>query len=126
MEGHLKCVAFNAAGSLVATAGPDRQVYIIELNTGEMVKLAGHTETVYSICFSSDGQILASGSESSRLWNLEQRKEIGNLPLESHVAYSLAFRPDGELLAVERVQHNFPLAPPDTGGTDHVYAAFEF
>ena len=90
IEGHLKSTTFNSAGTLLAAGGRDDfgrgKVYIMELETGEFVELIGHTKTIYSVCFSPDGRILASGSDSVRLWDIEQQKEIGSLPLETHVA----------------------------------------
>ena len=42
--------------------GADSQVLIWDLATGTMVaQLAGHTNTVYDLCFSRDGTMLASG-----------------------------------------------------------------
>ena len=66
IEGHLKSIVFNSTGTLLATGGRDHKVYIMELETGEIVELSGHTKTIYSVCFSLDGRILASGSDSVR------------------------------------------------------------
>ena len=59
---------------------------------------------VYSVAFSPDGKILASGSDTVvGLWDVAARREIGNnnLPRTSSggPVYSVAFSPDGKTLA---------------------------
>ncbi len=63
--------------------------------------LDGHTSFVEAIAFNSDGSILASGSwdDTIRLWNVATESPIGS-PIPFHPsARSLAFSPDGRLLA---------------------------
>jgi WD40 repeat protein len=73
----------------------------------------GHSNSVNSIAMSPDGQILASGSRDGtiKLWHIQDGKEIYTLkdqPTNNHPSfyypsiqpvYSVAFSPDGKILA---------------------------
>ncbi|CAD8215568.1 unnamed protein product [Paramecium octaurelia] len=54
-------------------------ILLWDVKTGQQqAKLDGHQQAVYSICYSPDGNTLASGSDdhSIRLWNLKTGEEI--------------------------------------------------
>ncbi|KIJ52189.1 hypothetical protein M422DRAFT_243794 [Sphaerobolus stellatus SS14] len=61
--------------------------------------LKGHTDSVYSVAFSPDGQRVVSGSydETIRIWDAHTGTLIGD-PLEGHTdgVHSVAFSPDGQ------------------------------
>ncbi|CAD8111491.1 unnamed protein product [Paramecium primaurelia] len=69
---------------------------IHELNTQN-----GHNGSVWSVCFSSDGNTLASGSSdtSIRLWDVKTGQQKAKL--DGHTSYvrSVCFSPDGNTLA---------------------------
>jgi WD40 repeat protein len=61
-------VAYNPDGSLIASAGGDKQVLLWESATGNLLHaLEGHTQAVTSAAFSPDGRWLASGGLDGRL-----------------------------------------------------------
>lgn len=67
----------------------------------ELVLPDGHSASVYSISFSPDGRLLASGSvdKTIRLWNVETKKVLYIISNYSKSVYSVSFSPDGRLLA---------------------------
>jgi WD40 repeat protein len=82
--------------------------------TGRLIgrPLTGHTDTVFSVAFSPDGKILASGSwdDTIRLWDVNTGRPIGQ-PLTGHTSSveSVAFSPDGKTLASGSGDHTIRL-----------------
>lgn len=64
-------------------------------------EIAGHTDEVRSVAFSSDGKTLASGSydQSVRLWNTADWSAAGVLTGPARPVLSVAFSPDGGTVA---------------------------
>ncbi len=72
--------------------------------------LTGHEESVYSVSFSPDGQVLASAShdQTIKLWHLSSRKDFRTLTGHLWV-YDVAFSHDGQLLASANGDHTVKL-----------------
>jgi WD40 repeat protein len=109
LRGHvdeIRCIAFNADGSRLASAGADRVVHVWDTKTGQL--LAGpnpKAKHFLAVVPSIDGKLkLAStGAPTFRLWDADTGAELP--PTGDGPAYSVAASADGKYLAV--------------GGTDH-------
>ena len=109
-------VAFSPDGQTLASGSEDSTIILWDMTTGEHIKilarptgpfvgpadtLAGHTDTVYSVAFSPDGQTLASGSADNTiiLWDATTGQYKQTLIGHKRAVYSIAFSPDGQTLA---------------------------
>jgi DNA-binding beta-propeller fold protein YncE len=79
------------AGVVTATAGEPVPV----------TYLAGHSAEIYTVAFSNDGQLLASGSSREvKVWDVGTGRERFTYAIKGTNVYGLAFSPDGGRLAV--------------------------
>src|SRR5437773_248588 len=83
----------------------------------EVRRLRGHQGYVYSVSFSADGRLLASGSADTtvRLWNPDTGQELRCLQGQQGMVYSVSFSADGRLLASGSDDKTVRLWNPDTG-----------
>src|SRR5271166_5546107 len=77
----------------------------------------GHTGLVYSVAFSPDGKVLATGSFDStvKLWDFASKKELQTLKGHTLPVYSVAWSPDGKLLASGSQDKTIRLWDPKDG-----------
>jgi len=77
----------------------------------------GHTRSVSSVCFSADGNRLASASydETVRIWGADTGHELRNLKGHTGPVYSVAFSPDGNRLASASADQTVKIWDANTG-----------
>ena len=107
----IKAVAFDQVGSRFVTASGDRLIRIWNAETRQEIRtLKGHTRTPRAAAFSPDGQTLVSGGGDFGagketipgeiiLWDLTGYRNAITLDGHADIVRSLAFSPDGMLLA---------------------------
>ena len=119
-------VAFSPDGTRLASAGGNKnhgELKLWDVATGkEVLTFKGHRRHVWSVAFSPDGKLLASGSSDLdiadildedalpvrvlnsehgevRLWDATTGKEVKVFKASGRIVESVAFSPDGKLLA---------------------------
>jgi WD40 repeat protein/serine/threonine protein kinase len=113
--GEVSSVCFSPDGKRLASAsasgiGSDNpfdpvkpgEVKVWEAQTGrQALTLEGHTDSVYSVCFSPDGTRLASASHDQmvKVWDARTGQHLLLLKGHTDPVISVAFSPDGKRLA---------------------------
>ncbi|BAY21184.1 WD-40 repeat protein [Calothrix sp. NIES-2100] len=96
-------VTFNPNSNLLATGHEsDGTVHLWDVSTGkEVLTLKGHQTAVWSVAFSPDGKLLASGSydQTIKLWNFHKGECSKTLTGNNSWLRSVAFSPNGKILA---------------------------
>jgi WD domain, G-beta repeat/PQQ-like domain/WD40-like Beta Propeller Repeat len=100
-------VRFSPDGKTIAGAGYEsgqgNVIYLFDVATGKALPtLPGHPSGgIRRIVFTPDGKQLVSGGFDGtvRVWDLQTKKEVRQLKVESGTVYSLSLSNDGKLLA---------------------------
>lgn len=112
----ISSIAFNHDGRLLAAADEGMKVRFWDASSGQLVRtlvsppVTGMTVQIVSLAFSSDGRLLATGEARIddahreyngvvKLWNLEAGRVVNEAVAHVMEPDSLAFSPDGRLLA---------------------------
>ena len=76
------------------------KLYYVNKTGAEILTFTGHTDSVTSVSFSSDGKTLASGSydKTIKLWSLETIAEIRTLSGHTEAVSSVSFSSNGKTL----------------------------
>jgi len=96
----VNCAAICPDRKILASG--DRIIKIWHLPTGELIRtLSGHSRRVNSLAFSSDGQLLASGSSDRtiRIWNLHTGKLLRTIRGHSGAVIDVIISSDEKTLA---------------------------
>jgi WD40 repeat protein len=94
-------VAFSPDGRSLVSSGHEAGIHWWNPQTAERVRLqGGHGVAVHELCFSKDGQLLASagGDGTARLWDGASGAPVRTLAVGA-VTYAVALSPDARFAA---------------------------
>jgi WD40 repeat protein len=107
MDGHdnwLQAVGVSGDGRLIASGDFKGKLFVWHGDTGESLTstINAHQKTIYSLEFSPDGAVLATGSwdKTAKLWSTKTWQEQGSPIKCSTGVFCVRFSPSGELLAI--------------------------
>jgi WD40 repeat protein len=101
-QGQVNSLAISADGQQFVSGGSDSTIAVWSLAGRRLLtQLGGHRGSVLSVACSPAGPIVASGSADGtvKLWDANRKREVPTLRYEAAVS-TLAFSPDGQILAV--------------------------
>ncbi|XP_038687193.1 WD repeat and HMG-box DNA-binding protein 1-like isoform X2 [Tripterygium wilfordii] len=120
----IRVLAFNKSGSMLAVAGDDEGIKLINTIDGSIARvLKGHRETVTGLAFDPNSEYLASIDSRGTViyWELQSGIMLHTLQCKAPNTSSnlstmnvLSWSPDGEILAVPGVDNNVVMYDRDT------------
>lgn len=117
-QNRVLALTFSPDGNTLVSSADGGAIEVWDVQTGKLLhRFLEHRSNVLSLAISPDGRNLVSGGlDGIRFWDLRDRQLIRVL-LNLQPIYSVAFRPDGQLIAAGTHQGNIILWPviPDEG-----------
>jgi len=125
-EGYVWHVAFNPAGSLVATVGSDNFLNLWNVRNGNNTRaIRTGSSSVRGVDFSPNGRQILTGAEDGEvvLWNTDSGERLLTLSGHEDSANAVTFSPDGNRAASLDASGTLIVWDLVTGDTIHIIAA---
>jgi WD40 repeat protein len=96
-DGAVRGLAFNADGSLLASAGVDGTVRVWRMRDGAPVAtLRGHQGPANAVDFAADGRLMSTGDDGTvRVWDVATAREMVALSVYAGPGTNIEVSPDG-------------------------------
>lgn len=129
LPGEVLALAFRADGAQLAVGsgvpGVSGDVRVFSMKDFTLVgkPLGGHTDSVTSVSWSSDGTRIASGSQdrSARVWEWPSAKELRAFKDHSDAVTRVCLTSDGKSLYTASADHNARRFDVEKGGVQRVF-----
>lgn len=102
-EGQHRDILFDAEfspdGSILATAGYDRDIHLWDFATGKLLRsMTAHNGAVYDLAFAPDGTVIASasGDGTCKIWQVATGERLDTLNQPEAEQFRVAFTPDSQ------------------------------
>lgn len=102
LQGHTNTVwsvIFSPDGTILISGGHDQTVKLWDVQTGRCLKTLQGPAVVWTVAFNSAGDTLASGSRQVQLWDVRTGHVLKTLQGHTAIVRSVAFTPNGKILA---------------------------
>jgi WD40 repeat protein len=106
-------VAWSPDGKTLYTAGGDKRVGVIEVETGKVEYLEGHTGPVLALAAHGELLVSAGADRTIRVW--KDRKLVRAIANHWEAVHALAFSPDGKYLASGSADRTVRIWQPEIG-----------
>jgi WD40 repeat protein len=103
-------MALSPNGKIIATGSSDYKLTLWDIETRKVIaEWIGHLKVVCALCWSADGERVASGSwdGTARVWNVDSGKNILTIKTEHHwMLWAVTYSPDSSKLATSGYEDN--------------------
>jgi WD40 repeat protein len=117
--GKYNSISWSPDGKTMALNGTRTDVVLVDIVSGAVTELRGHTDAIYTAEFTRDGQHLLSASDdgTARLWDLADVGSSRVLRGHDDDVYSAYFSPDERSVVTSSLDGSVRVWPLDRDGT---------